>query len=43
MGTMLEKIRTMLREGAQPPPVAQLIGFTLAEVAEGRAVIRLQS
>jgi len=43
MGTMLEKIRRMLDEGADPPPVARLIGFTLGDVAEGRAVIRLQS
>jgi uncharacterized protein (TIGR00369 family) len=36
-------IRRIQRGEAPPPPVAQLIGFTLAEVEPGRAVITLDA
>jgi len=39
----IEMIRKVQRGEAPPPPVATLIGFTLAEVAPGRAVITLDA
>jgi uncharacterized protein (TIGR00369 family) len=39
MATMLDRIRMGLRGEAPPPPIAQLIGFTLTAVEPGRAVV----
>jgi uncharacterized protein (TIGR00369 family) len=39
MPTPLDCIRMGPRGGAPPPPIADLIGFTLTEVEPGRAVI----
>jgi len=39
MPTMLEQIRRLQRGESPPPPIAQLIGFTLTSVEPGRAVI----
>jgi uncharacterized protein (TIGR00369 family) len=39
MPTPLDRIRMGPRGGAPPPPIADLIGFTLTEVEPGRAVI----
>jgi uncharacterized protein (TIGR00369 family) len=39
----IDMIRRIQRGEAPPPPVAQLIGFTLAEVEPGRAVITLDA
>ena len=43
MPTMLDLIRMMARGEMPPPPVATLIGFTLASVEPGRAVIQLDA
>ncbi len=40
--TGLEFFRTMLRDGAAPPPIMKLIGQTLEEVEEGRVVMKLE-
>jgi uncharacterized protein (TIGR00369 family) len=39
MPTPLDRIRMVQRGEAPRPPIADLIGFTLAEVAPGRAVV----
>ena len=39
MPTPLDRIRLVPRGEAPPPPIADLIGFTLTEVEPGRAVI----
>ena len=39
----IDMIRQIQRGEAPPPPVAALIGFTLAEVEPGRAVITLDA
>src|SRR2546428_6872087 len=39
MSTMLEQIRSLQRGEMPPPPIAQLLGFTLAAVEPGHAVI----
>jgi uncharacterized protein (TIGR00369 family) len=39
----IEMIRQIQRGEAPPPPVAALIGFTLAEVEPGRAVVTLDA
>lgn len=39
MATALDFIRMVQRGEAAPPPVADLIGFTLTEVDPGRAVV----
>ena len=36
MSTMLEPIRGVQRGDTPPPPIAQLLGFTLTEVEPGR-------
>jgi len=43
MPTMLDAIRQVARGEAPPPPVAALIGFRLASVEPGRAVIELKA
>jgi len=40
---MLDRLQAALRGEVPPPPVARLIGFTLTEVAEGRATIVLEA
>jgi acyl-coenzyme A thioesterase PaaI-like protein len=42
MPSMLETIQRV-RRGEAPPPVAQLIGFTLREAEPGRAVIDFEA
>ena len=37
-GTGLEALRAMIDGAIPPPPIAQLMGFTLVEVADGLAV-----
>jgi uncharacterized protein (TIGR00369 family) len=39
MSTMLEQIRSLQRGEMPPPPIAQLLGFTLVAVEPGHAVI----
>jgi uncharacterized protein (TIGR00369 family) len=39
MARMLDAIQAVMRGDAPPPPIAQLIGFTLVEVTPGRAVV----
>ncbi|MEW6349465.1 MAG: PaaI family thioesterase [Thermodesulfobacteriota bacterium] len=41
--TMLDRIHAMLSGRVAPPPIAELIGFTLSSVEEGRAVIRFEA
>jgi len=36
---MLEQIRSLQRGESPPPPIADLIGFTLASVEPGHAVV----
>ena len=43
MPQTIDMLRKVQRGEAPPPPVAQLIGFTLAEVEPGRAVIVLDA
>jgi len=43
MPQAIDMLRKVQRGEAPPPPVAQLIGFTLAEVEPGRAVIVLDA
>jgi len=43
MTTMLDAIRQVARGEAPPPPVATLIGFRLASVEPGRAVIEFKA
>jgi uncharacterized protein (TIGR00369 family) len=43
MATMLDAIRQVARGEAPPPPVATLIGFRLASVEPGRAVIEFKA
>jgi uncharacterized protein (TIGR00369 family) len=40
---MLDRIQMVLRGELPPPPVAQLIGFTLTDVEPGRAVIAFEA
>jgi uncharacterized protein (TIGR00369 family) len=42
MPTMRERLRAVLDGQAPPPPVTALIGFTLATVKAGEAVIELE-
>lgn len=39
MARMIDRMRQMVRGEAPPPPVAQLIGFTITAVEDGRAVV----
>jgi uncharacterized protein (TIGR00369 family) len=43
MATMLDVIRRVERGEAPPPPVAALIGFRLASVEPGRAIIEFEA
>jgi uncharacterized protein (TIGR00369 family) len=43
MPTMRDGIERLLRGEAPPPPIATLIGFTLASAEPGRAVIELEA
>jgi uncharacterized protein (TIGR00369 family) len=43
MSTMLELMQKVARGELPPPPIATLIGFTLREVAPGRAVVDLEA
>ena len=43
MPSMLEAIQKVQRGEAPPPPVAQLIGFTLREAEPGRAVVDFEA
>jgi len=43
MATPLDAIRMVQRGEAPPPPIADLIGFTLTEVEPGRAVVALDA
>ncbi len=43
MAKALDSIRMVQRGEAAPPPIADLIGFTLAEVSPGRAVVTLEA
>lgn len=43
MPKMLDRIRMGLRGEVPPPPIAQLIGFTLTDVEPGRAVIAFEA
>jgi uncharacterized protein (TIGR00369 family) len=43
MARMLDGIQRVVRGEAPPPPVATLIGFTVAEAEAGRAVVELQA
>ena len=41
--TPLEVFQTALREGWQPVPLANLLGFRLTEIEKGRAVVDLEA
>ena len=43
MATMLDVIQKVVRGEAAPPPVAELIGFSLRDVERGRAVVELEA
>jgi len=43
MPTPLDRIRMVQRGELPPPPVADLIGFTLVSVERGRAVVELKA
>jgi len=43
MPTMMDRMLTLLHGETAPPPIATLIGFTLAAVEPGRAVIELEA
>lgn len=43
MARMLESIQRQLRDQSEAPPIAKLIGFRLREIAEGYAVVELQT
>ena len=43
MTTMFERCRMMLRGEQPPPPIATLLGFTLASVDPGEAAIELEA
>ena len=43
MSTMLDLIRMTMRGEAPPPPIAGLIGFSLASVEPGHAVVELEA
>jgi uncharacterized protein (TIGR00369 family) len=43
MSKALELIQMVMRGEVAPPPVAQLIGFTLTDAAPGRAVIEFEA
>jgi uncharacterized protein (TIGR00369 family) len=43
MPNMLDRIQMVVRGEAPPPPIAQLIGFTLTDAEPGRAVIEFEA
>ena len=43
MPKMIDGIQAMLRGEAPPPPVAELVGFKLTAVEDGRAVIAFEA
>ena len=43
MPTMLEMIRRTIRGELPPPPIAKFIGFTIAAVELGRAVVEMET
>jgi uncharacterized protein (TIGR00369 family) len=43
MPRLLDGIRMVLRGEAPPPPIARLIGFSLADVEAGRAVVTFEA
>jgi uncharacterized protein (TIGR00369 family) len=43
MGTILERVRGMIRGDVPPPPVAGLVGFRVVEVEPGRAVFEMEA
>ncbi len=43
MPSMLERFQAVVRGEAAPPPIAALIGFTLASVERGQAVVELEA
>src|SRR5262245_9247069 len=43
MPTALDRLRMLQRGEVPPPPVADLIGFTLTDVESGRAVVELEA
>jgi uncharacterized protein (TIGR00369 family) len=43
MTTMLERMLSVMRGEVPPPPVAALIGFRIAAVEPGRAVLELET
>jgi len=43
MAKMIDRIRSAVRGEVPPAPVSELIGFKLAEVEPGRAVIHLEA
>jgi uncharacterized protein (TIGR00369 family) len=43
MPNMLDRIQMVLRGEVPPPPIAQLIGFTLTDAEPGRAVIEFEA
>jgi uncharacterized protein (TIGR00369 family) len=43
MVTMLERVQAMIRKEAPNPPVADLVGFRVLEVAPGRALFEMEA
>ena len=43
MTRMLDRIERQLKGEVPPPPIARLIGFNLASIAPGEAVVELQA
>ena len=43
MAAMLDRLRMLQRGELPPPPVAALIGFTLASIEPGRAVVEFEA
>lgn len=43
MAAMLDRLRMLQRGELLPPPVAALIGFTLASIEPGRAVVEFEA
>lgn len=43
MATFLENARKVLSGEQQPPPIAQLIGFSLKSIEPGRAILELDA
>jgi uncharacterized protein (TIGR00369 family) len=43
MANMMDRIQTLLRGETAPPPIATLLGFNLALVEPGRAVVEFEA